>query len=112
MLETFKSITLARKNSPFNHFLGGHCKKLVPEYKKLGTALQGVVKVGAVNCDENKSLCKLFEVKGYPTVKIITGKASTVYKGERTAKAMSDAVLEKMQEIVNEKFEMFKNVEL
>lgn len=83
-----------------NEFLGGHCKKLVPEYKKAADVLKGVVKVGAVDCDEHKNVSKMFGVTGFPTIKIFSGKESTVYKGERTAKAIAAAALEKAHEKV------------
>lgn len=74
-------------------YLGGHCKSLAPHYKKAATALKGVVKVGAVDCDEHKDLAGKFGVKGFPTIKIFTGKDSTDYSGERTAKGIAEAGL-------------------
>jgi protein disulfide-isomerase A6 len=37
---------------------------LAPEYEKAATNLKGLVKVGAVNCDDEKELAMQFEVKG------------------------------------------------
>ena len=48
----------------------GHCKSLAPEYKKAGKALEGIVGVGAVDCDVHKSLCGQFGVRGFPTIKV------------------------------------------
>lgn len=42
----------------------GHCQQLVPEYTKLATALKGIVKVGAVNADEHRSIGGQYGVKG------------------------------------------------
>ncbi|GJX04819.1 disulfide isomerase-like protein 2-3 [Tanacetum coccineum] len=36
----------------------GHCKKLAPEWKKAAKNLQGKVKLGHVNCDDEKSLMR------------------------------------------------------
>lgn len=66
---------------------------MAPEYKKVARALKGVVKVGAVDCDEHKDLAGKFGVQGFPTIKIFTGKDSTAYQGERTAKAIAEAGL-------------------
>lgn len=65
----------------------GHCKALVPEYTKAATALKGVVKVGAVNCDDEKSLAGRFGVRGFPTIKIFGAdkKKPLDYNGARTA---------------------------
>ena len=30
----------------------GHCQRLAPDYKKAAKNAQGIVKIGAVNCDE------------------------------------------------------------
>ena len=48
----------------------GHCKSLAPEYKKAAKALNGIVGVGAVDCDVHKSLCGQFGVRGFPTIKV------------------------------------------
>lgn len=68
----------------------GHCQALVPEYTKAATALKGVVKVGAVNCDDEKSLAGRFGVRGFPTIKIFGAdkKKPTDYNGARTAQVI------------------------
>jgi thiol-disulfide isomerase/thioredoxin len=43
---------------------GGHCKSLAPEYEKLAKEMNGIIKVAAVNCDEDKELAGYFGVKG------------------------------------------------
>eukprot|EP00088_Acartia_fossae_P014674 TRINITY_DN1788_c0_g1_i10.p1 TRINITY_DN1788_c0_g1~~TRINITY_DN1788_c0_g1_i10.p1 ORF type:complete len:435 (-),score=163.69 TRINITY_DN1788_c0_g1_i10:843-2147(-) len=73
----------------------GHCKSLVPEYKKAAKALKGIVKVGAVNADEHRSLGGQFGVQGFPTIKIFgTNKRKPEdYNGQRTAAGLVDAGL-------------------
>lgn len=73
----------------------GHCQSLVPEYKKLASALKGVVKVGSVNADEHKSLGGQYGVRGFPTIKIFGAnkRSPTDYSGQRTAKPMAEAGL-------------------
>ncbi|XP_062083502.1 probable protein disulfide-isomerase A6 [Humulus lupulus] len=48
----------------------GHCKKLAPEYEKLGSNFKKAksVLIGKVDCDEHKSLCSKYGVTGYPTI--------------------------------------------
>lgn len=48
----------------------GHCQALVPEYKKAASALKGIVRLGAVNADEHRSLGGKYGVKGFPTLKV------------------------------------------
>ncbi|KAI0975293.1 thioredoxin-domain-containing protein [Xylaria arbuscula] len=82
----------------------GHCKNLKPAYEKAAKNLDGLAKVAAVNCDEdeNKQLCGMMGVQGFPTLKIVrpgkkTGKPVVEdYQGERTAKAIVNAVVDKI----------------
>lgn len=73
----------------------GHCQQLVPEFKKLATALKGVVKVGAINADEHKSVGGQYGVKGFPSIKIFGGnkRKPDDYNGERTASAIATAAV-------------------
>lgn len=73
----------------------GHCKGLVPEYKKAATALKGVVKVGAVDADQHKSLGGQFGVQGFPTIKIFGAnkRSPSDYNGARTAQGIVDSAL-------------------
>lgn len=73
----------------------GHCKNLVPEYTKAAEALKGVVKVGAVNADEHKSLGGQYGVQGFPTIKVFGSNKNKPddYKGQRTAQGIVDGAL-------------------
>ena len=83
----------------------GHCKNLKPAYEKAATSLSGLAKVAAVNCDEdsNKAFCGSLGVQGFPTLKIVKpskkpgGKGVPQdYPGERSTKAIVDAVKDKI----------------
>lgn len=82
----------------------GHCKNLQGPYEKAAKHLAGLAKVAAVNCDEesNKPLCGQMGVQGFPTLKIVKpgkkpGKPLVEdYQGARTAKAIVDAVTDKI----------------
>ncbi|XP_050343804.1 protein disulfide-isomerase A6 homolog [Nymphalis io] len=76
----------------------GHCKNLVPEYKKAARALKGIAKVGAVDADQHKDLGQKYGVSGFPTIKIFTGSKHTPYQGQRTAEAFIDAALKSAKE--------------
>lgn len=73
----------------------GHCKALTPEYDKAATALKGVVKVGAVDADEHKSLGSRFGVRGFPTIKIFGANKNKPedFRGDRTASDLVNAAL-------------------
>ncbi|KAI1772122.1 thioredoxin-domain-containing protein [Hypoxylon cercidicola] len=81
----------------------GHCQNLKPAYEKAAKNLDGLAKVAAVNCDddENKQLCGMMGVKGFPTLKTVRpGKKGKPvvedYNGPRTAKGIVDAVVDKI----------------
>lgn len=67
--------------------------------------MKGVVKVGAVDCDEHKDMAGKYGVSGFPTIKIFTGKDSTAYNGERTAKAIAEAGLAAAKKKVKDQLE-------
>ncbi|ETS06761.1 thioredoxin-domain-containing protein [Trichoderma reesei RUT C-30] len=82
----------------------GHCQNLKPAYEKAARTLDGLAKVAAVDCDDdaNKALCGSLGVKGFPTLKIVRpGKKPgrpvvEDYQGQRTAGAIADAVVAKI----------------
>ncbi|XP_057963347.1 probable protein disulfide-isomerase A6 [Malania oleifera] len=72
----------------------GHCKKLAPEYEKLGASFKKAksILIGKVDCDEHKGLCSKYDVSGYPTIQWFP-KGSLEpkkYEGARTAEALTD----------------------
>ncbi|KAJ6798619.1 protein disulfide isomerase-like 2-2 [Iris pallida] len=74
----------------------GHCKKLAPEFEKLGSSFKKAksVLIGKVDCDEHKSVCSKYGVSGYPTIQWFP-KGSLEpkkYEGARTAEALAEFV--------------------
>ena len=73
----------------------GHCKALVPEYRKAAKALEGVAKVGAVDMTKHESFGAQYGIKGFPTIKLFIGGKNPKpidYNGERTSSAMIEFV--------------------
>ena len=72
----------------------GHCKALVPEYRKAAKSLEGVAKVGAVDMTKHESFGAQYGIKGFPTIKLFIGKnpKPVDYNGDRTSAAMVDFV--------------------
>ncbi|CAA7388949.1 unnamed protein product [Spirodela intermedia] len=74
----------------------GHCKKLAPEYEKLGSSFKKAksVLIAKVDCDEQKSVCTKYGVTGYPTIQWFP-KGSLepkMYEGPRTAEDLAEFV--------------------
>ncbi|KAL2161737.1 hypothetical protein VTH06DRAFT_8299 [Thermothelomyces fergusii] len=86
----------------------GHCQNLKPAYEKAAKNLEGLVKVAAVNCDDdaNKPLCGAMGVQGFPTLKIVRPKKGGGkpvvhdYQGQRTASAIVDAAVQHINNYV------------
>ncbi|KAK7344395.1 hypothetical protein VNO77_13940 [Canavalia gladiata] len=74
----------------------GHCKKLAPEYEKLGSSFKKAksVLIGKVDCDEHKSLCSKYGVSGYPTIQWFPQGSlePKKYEGPRTAESLAEFV--------------------
>ncbi len=47
----------------------GHCQSLAPEYEKAANALQGIVKIGAVDMTTDQSVGSPYNIQGFPTIK-------------------------------------------
>lgn len=83
----------------------GHCQSLVPEYTKAAKALNGIVKVGAVNVDEYKPLGSQYGISGFPTIKIFGANKNKPedYSGQRTAQAIVDAAFRAVRQVVDQR---------
>ncbi|KAI5798167.1 hypothetical protein FPQ18DRAFT_321741 [Pyronema domesticum] len=109
--KNFKEEILDSRNAAVVAFVApwcGHCQNLKPSYAKLAESLKGIVKVAAIDCDEeaNKRTCGEYGVQGFPTIKIFKpskkkGKPIVEdYMGERTAKAISDQITKRIPDHV------------
>nr|CAD7262076.1 unnamed protein product [Timema shepardi] len=47
-----------------------HCHEMAPEWRKMARELEGVVRIGAVNCVDEWNLCNMEHIASYPTLKI------------------------------------------
>ena len=66
----------------------GHCKNMIPEYKKAGKALKDSgVKLGAIDATVSSELGAKYGVQGYPTIKVFGADKTkpTEYEGGRKA---------------------------
>lgn len=85
----------------------GHCKNAKPEYEQAAKSLKGLVKVAAVNCDEqkNKKACRQYEIKGFPTIKLLQPRGKGLpavqdYAGPRKSKPLADFALQNIPNYV------------
>ena len=45
-----------------------HCHHLAPDWRKLAKELDGVIRIGAVNCEEDWQLCRQQGIRSYPSL--------------------------------------------
>uniref|UniRef100_W5NIX5 protein disulfide-isomerase n=1 Tax=Lepisosteus oculatus TaxID=7918 RepID=W5NIX5_LEPOC len=86
----------------------GHCQRLTPDWKKAATALKGVVKVGAVDADQHKSLAGQYNIRGFPTIKVFGLNKNKpedyqAIKGARSSQAIVDSALNSLKSMVKDR---------
>ncbi|XP_069055019.1 protein disulfide-isomerase A6 isoform X2 [Lepisosteus oculatus] len=83
----------------------GHCQRLTPDWKKAATALKGVVKVGAVDADQHKSLAGQYNIRGFPTIKVfgLNKNKPEDYQGARSSQAIVDSALNSLKSMVKDR---------
>ncbi|CAF2762598.1 unnamed protein product [Rotaria sp. Silwood2] len=90
--ENYKTI-LKKKKSALIMFYApwcGHCKKAKPLFTSAAAKFTDNPKVmfSAVDCTKSQSICKEYEVQGYPTIKYFSfGKFIAEYESDRTEEA-------------------------
>ncbi|VDN01468.1 unnamed protein product [Thelazia callipaeda] len=58
-----------------------HCHRLAPTWRKFAQEMEGVIRIGAVNCAEDPMLCRSQGVMSYPSLIVYPHRRS--FKGER-----------------------------
>uniref|UniRef100_A0A183CGP5 Protein disulfide-isomerase n=1 Tax=Globodera pallida TaxID=36090 RepID=A0A183CGP5_GLOPA len=81
----------------------GHCKSLVPEYKRAAKALKGLVKIGGVDMTQHQALGTPYNVQGFPTIKIfgLEKKKPSDYNGQRSAQDIVNAAVNEVKRVAN-----------
>jgi len=86
----FKDLVINSKDVWFIEFYApwcGHCKNLIPEWDKLATATEGIIKIGAVDMTTDQAAGSAYGIQGFPTLKFFgANKNSPIdYNGARSA---------------------------
>jgi len=83
----------------------GHCKNLIPAWKKAAEELDGVVNLGAVNADTHRELGSKYGVKGFPTIKIFGANKNSPkdYQGGRDATAIVESAFKELRQMVKDR---------
>ncbi len=60
-----------------------HCQDMAPNWQGMARQMEGRLNVGEVNCEADRRLCKVAEIKGYPTIIFFRGEERLHYDGLR-----------------------------
>mmetsp|Transcript_9947 Transcript_9947/g.14936 ORF Transcript_9947/g.14936 Transcript_9947/m.14936 type:complete len:196 (+) Transcript_9947:43-630(+) len=82
----------------------GHCKRMKPDWDKLGEKFEGSssVIIADVDCTANQKVCSDNDVGGYPTVKYFTaetGSKGDDYQNSRSYEALEKFVKDKLEKL-------------
>lgn len=80
-----------RSNMPYVYVRRwcGHCRQMVPEFKRVAAMLKGRgIKVAAVNSDNEPGLAQSLGIRGFPAIKWAYAGQLADYAGPRTAVEM------------------------
>jgi len=63
-----------------------HCHTLAPSWREMARELDGVIRIGAVNCADERQLCQLQGIHGYPSLVLYPNKLK--YQGDRSTREL------------------------
>ncbi|XP_029641498.1 dnaJ homolog subfamily C member 10 [Octopus sinensis] len=72
-----------------------HCHHLAPVWREVARQLDGVLRIGAVNCQDDWNLCRMQGIRSYPTLMLYPVRER--YKGERSTEALIKYALANVQ---------------
>ncbi|KAN0032049.1 hypothetical protein ACTFIV_005922 [Dictyostelium citrinum] len=92
LLSTGNYLVKLKSGAPWS----GHCKKLKPVIEKLAQHFNhdlenSKVKVAEVNCVENGSICKKYDIGGYPTILFLGEGKTKDYRGKKDFDTIKEA---------------------
>uniref|UniRef100_A0AC34RN72 DnaJ homolog subfamily C member 10 n=1 Tax=Panagrolaimus sp. JU765 TaxID=591449 RepID=A0AC34RN72_9BILA len=71
-----------------------HCHELAPTWREFAREMEGVVRIGAVNCAESIHLCQSQQIMGYPSLVVYPD--HLIYQGPREVNALVNFIMSKV----------------
>ncbi|TKR94871.1 hypothetical protein L596_009103 [Steinernema carpocapsae] len=80
-----------------------HCHQLAPTWREFAREMDGVIRIGAVNCAEDPMLCQSQNVMGYPSLVLYPGDGqhAIFYQGHRELQSLLAFVMQRFKSEVH-----------
>uniref|UniRef100_A0A5F8G5E1 DnaJ homolog subfamily C member 10 n=1 Tax=Monodelphis domestica TaxID=13616 RepID=A0A5F8G5E1_MONDO len=80
-----------------------HCHDLAPTWREFAKEMDGLFRIGAVNCGDDRMLCRMKGIKSYPSLYIFKSEMNPVkYFGERTKDHLVNFAMQYVRSTVTE----------
>uniref|UniRef100_A0AAA9RT35 DnaJ homolog subfamily C member 10 n=1 Tax=Bos taurus TaxID=9913 RepID=A0AAA9RT35_BOVIN len=80
-----------------------HCHDLAPTWRDFAKEVDGLLRIGAVNCGDDRMLCRMKGVNSYPSLFIFrSGMAAVKYHGDRSKESLMNFAMQHVRSTVTE----------
>ncbi|XP_063501686.1 dnaJ homolog subfamily C member 10 isoform X2 [Symphalangus syndactylus] len=80
-----------------------HCHDLAPTWRDFAKEVDGLLRIGAVNCGDDRMLCRMKGVNSYPSLFIFrSGMAPVKYHGDRSKESLVSFAMQHVRSTVTE----------
>uniref|UniRef100_A0A673JBC9 DnaJ homolog subfamily C member 10 n=1 Tax=Sinocyclocheilus rhinocerous TaxID=307959 RepID=A0A673JBC9_9TELE len=87
-----------------------HCHDLAPTWREFAKEMDGVIRIGAVNCGDNGMLCRSKGINSYPSLYVFrAGMKPEKYYGDRTKSSLTTFAMQFVKSKVTELWQAFNN---
>uniref|UniRef100_A0A672NV15 DnaJ homolog subfamily C member 10 n=1 Tax=Sinocyclocheilus grahami TaxID=75366 RepID=A0A672NV15_SINGR len=79
-----------------------HCHDLAPTWREFAKEMDGVIRIGAVNCGDNGMLCRSKGINSYPSLYVFRAGMVRKYYGDRTKSSLTTFAMQFVKSKVTE----------
>ncbi|XP_053126084.1 dnaJ homolog subfamily C member 10 [Hemicordylus capensis] len=80
-----------------------HCHDLAPTWREFAKEMDGLIRIGAVNCGDNRMLCRIKGINSYPSLYVFrTGMNPVKYYGDRSKESLMNFAMQFVTSTVTE----------
>ncbi|XP_072730833.1 dnaJ homolog subfamily C member 10 isoform X2 [Ciconia boyciana] len=80
-----------------------HCHELAPTWREFAKEMDGVIRIGAVNCGDNRMLCRIKGINSYPSLYVFKTRMQPVkYYGDRSKESLKNFAMQYVTSTVTE----------